>query len=307
MAIWAALWAQSGRDAPRTAVVPRARPERTGGFAKAIRLDVRQVLIPVTVTSPLGEPLVGLPREAFRLFEDGVEQQLCYFAGEEAPVSMGLLFDASGSMEHKLERSREAISRLFLTSIPGDEFFLLEFNDAPHVLCEFTSRIEDMQNTLTFIQPKGWTALFDAVYLAVHKMKRARNARKALLILSDGADNHSRYTEPEILRLVREADVCIYSIGMLGGPFSGRSTRVLRNLAEETGARMFPVDKLDELPDVVDKMSLAIRNQYVLGYSSNNPESDGKYRNVQVRLVQQAGAPPARASWRLGYYAPEGR
>jgi Ca-activated chloride channel homolog len=299
--------AQSGRDGARIAVAPRARPERTAGLANTIRLDVKVVLIPVTVTDPLGNPRSGLPQRAFRLYEDGVEQQLSYFATDDAPVSMGVVFDASGSMQHKLERSRAAVSELFKTTMPGDEFFLVEFNSKPRVLCDFTSRTEEIQDSLAFIQPKGWTALFDAVYLAVHRMKRAKNPRKALLVLSDGADNNSRYTEPEIRDLVREADVCIYTIGMLGAGTSSHSLRVLRTLAEETGGRTFPVEKLSELPEAVGKMSATLRDQYVLGYSSNNRLSDGKYRKVDVRLVQPPDSPPLHASWRVGYYAPAGR
>ncbi len=302
-----ALQAQSGHDGPRTALVPRVRAEHAPRLANRIRLDVSQVLIPVTVTGARGEPLSGLAQDAFRLFENGVEQSVTYFATEDGPVSLGILFDASGSMEHKLDRSRAAVARLFQTAMPGDEYFLVEFNDSPRVLCEFTPYSAQIENMLGYIRPKGWTALFDAVYLAVHKMKRARNPRKALLILSDGGDNNSRYTEPEIRQLVREADVCIYSIGMTGGGMSARSVRLLRNLGDETGGRLFPVDKLSELPEAVEKMSAALRNQYVLGFSSNNQESDGKYRRVEVRLAQPPDGPPIHASWRVGYYAPLSR
>jgi Ca-activated chloride channel family protein len=291
--------AQSGSDAAGVSVA-RAYPDRGAGLASTIRLDVKLVLIPVTVTDPFGQPIAGVPRDAFRLFEDGV-------ATEDAAISMGVLFDASGSMQRKLERSREAVSQLFKTSMPGDEFFLLEFNDTPRVLCDFTNDVEQIQNTLTSVSAKGWTALFDAVCLAVHKMKRARNPRRVLLILSDGADNRSRYSESEIRQLVREADVCIYSIGMLGPGASRHSMRVLKNLAEETGGRLFEVGKPSELPEAVGRMSAALRNQYVLGYSSSNVESDGKYRKVEVRLKQPLNAPPLRASWRGGYYAPAGR
>ena len=236
-----------------------------------------------------------------------MEQQVSYFATEDAPISLGLVFDASGSMQHKLDKSRAAVSQIFQASMPGDEFFLVEFNDSPHVLCDFTSRVDEIQDTLAFIRPKGWTALYDAVYLAVHRMRRARNPRKALVILSDGGDNNSRYTEPEIRDLVREADVSIYSLGILGPGTTGRTLRCLRTFAEETGGRMFTVDKLSELPEAVEKMNAALRNQYVLGFSSTNDHSDGKYRKVEVKLDQQAGGPPLHASWRVGYYAPTGR
>jgi VWFA-related protein len=299
--------AQTGRDNAKVALTPRTHPDRKAGLASTIRLDVKLVLIPVTVTDPIGHPLSGLPQEAFRLFEDGVEQQLSYFATDDAAISLGVVFDASGSMQSKIERSREAVAEVFKTSMPGDEFFLVEFNNAPKVLCDFTERAEEVQDMLAFIRPKGWTALFDAVYLAVHRMKRAKNPRKALMILSDGGDNNSRYTEAEIKDLVREGDVCIYSIGMLGPGTSNHSMRVLRNLAEETGGRLFSVEKLSELPEAVAKMSAALRNQYLLGYSPSNLQSDGKYRKVEVRLNQPVDAPPLHASWRVGYYAPEGR
>jgi Ca-activated chloride channel homolog len=297
--------AQPARDGAPVSVA-RAYPDPRAGLATAIRLDVKLVLIPVTVTDPFGQPLSGVPRDAFHLFEDGVEQRLSYFATEDAPVSIGVLFDASGSMQHKLDRSRAAVSQLFKTTMPGDEFFLVEFNDRPNVLCDFTSDTERIQDSLASINSKGWTALFDAVYLGVHKMKRARNPRRVLLILSDGADNRSRYSESEIRQLVREADVCIYSIGMLGPGASGRSMKVLRNLAAETGGQLFEVEKPGELPDAIGRMSAALRNQYLLGYSSSNDQRDGKYRKVEVRLAQQSNTPRLRASWRVGYYAPAG-
>src|SRR5262249_13199563 len=146
----------------------------------------------------------------FRLFEDGVEQQLLYFTSEDGPVSVGVVFDASRSMLGKLDQSRAAISQFLLTSMPGDEFFLIEFNDAPRLLCDFTTDPEEIRKTLPGIQTKNWTALFDAMYLGVQKLKHARNPRKMLLVVSDGDDNYSRYTESEIKRIVREADVCIY-------------------------------------------------------------------------------------------------
>jgi Ca-activated chloride channel homolog len=299
--------AQSGRDGARVTLTPRSHPERRTGLANTIRLDVKLVLIPVTVTDTFGHPRSGLPKTAFRLLEEGVEQNVSYFATEDAPISLGLVFDASGSMQHKLDKSRAAVAQIFQASMPGDEFFLVEFNDSPRVLCDFTSHAEEIQNTLAFIRPKGWTALFDAVYLAVHRMKQARNPRKALVILSDGGDNNSRYTEPEIKDLVREADVSIYSLGILGPGTTNHTLRCLRTFAEETGGRMLTVDKLSELPEAVEKMNAALRNQYVLGFSSTNDHSDGKYRKVEVKLDQQPGGPPLHASWRVGYYAPTGQ
>jgi Ca-activated chloride channel homolog len=298
--------AQSGRDGVRVATAARVHPDRPIGLAGTIRLDVKLVLIPVTVTDPFGQSHSGLPQTAFRVFEDGTEQRLRYFATEDAPLSLGVVFDSSGSMQHKLERSREAAAQIFRASMPGDEFFLVEFNDAPRVLCDFTTYTDEIERSLMNIQPKGSTALFDAIYLAVHRTGRAKNPRKALVILSDGGDNNSRYTESEIRELVREADVSLYAIGMLGAGTSNHGLKALRNLTEETGGRVFTVGKLSELPGAVSKLNAALRDQYLLGYSSSNARADGKYRKVEVKLEQPRDAPPLRASWRVGYYAPAG-
>jgi Ca-activated chloride channel family protein len=185
----------------------------------------------------------------------------------------------------------------------GDEYLVVEFNDTPRVLCGFTSDVEDISKTLETIRPRNWTALYDAVYMAIHQMKAAKNARRALLILSDGADNNSRYTESEMKAVVREADVVIYSIGLVGG-LMRRHLRSLKTLSEETGGRYYEVDKVADLPDAVSKISAAIRNQYLLGYASSNPRVDGLYRKIEVRLNQPPDAPRLRASWRSGYYSP---
>ena len=293
--------AGSDLDGPRVAVIPRAAPRVTPA-AHPIRVDTSLVLVPVTVTDTFGAPLPGLPQEAFRLFENGVAQEVKYFAAEDAAVSLGVVFDASRSMEGRLDQSREAVTRFFRTSMPGDEYLLVEFNDAPRLLCGFTSDVEQIEKALLGIYPRNWTALLDAVYMATHQMKRGKNSHRALLILSDGADNYSRYTEPEMKSLVREAGVSIYSIGIGGG----RHTRLLRKLAEETGGHFYQVDKAAELPDAVDAISSAIRHQYLLGYASTNPAKDGMYRKIQVRLEQPAGQPPLHLSWRTGYYAPAG-
>ena len=302
------------RDDSKVEITPRAKkgeapPDtiRRGN----IRVESTLVLIPVTVTDPLNRFVTGLERENFRLFEDKSEQKLTHFASEDAPLSVGLVFDTSGSMGSKLDKSRQAVGQFFKTANPEDEFFLIQFNDRPELVVDFTTRVEEIQNRLTFTQSKGRTALLDAVYMALHKMKKAKNHRKALLIISDGGDNSSRYTESEIKKLVQEADVQIYAIGIfelmanrgrtpeeLSGP------SLLSELAEQTGGRHFPVDNLNELPDVAAKIGMELRNQYILGYTPTNQGRDGKYRRVQVKLVQPKGLPPLRESHRQGYYAP---
>lgn len=301
------------REDPKVEITPRAK--RAAGAPDVPRGDIRVqstlVLIPVTVTDPLNRFVTGLDRENFRLFEDKSEQKVTHFASEDAPLSVGLVFDVSGSMGSKLDKSRQAAAQFFKTANPEDEFFLIEFNDRPEMVVGFTTHLEEIQNRLTFTQSKGRTALLDAVYLALNTMKKATRPRKALLIISDGGDNSSRYTESEIKNRVREADVQIYAIGIFE-PIASRGRTpeemsgpsLLSEIAEQTGGRHFPVDNLNELPDVAAKIGVELRNQYVLGYTPTNLERDGKYRKVQVKLVQPRGLPPLRASWRLGYYAP---
>jgi len=294
-------------------IEPRARPAAKEPAAPKsnIRIDTTVVQIPVTVTDPLNRFVTGLEKKDFKLFEDKVEQQVQYFASEDAPISVGLIFDTSGSMGSKLEKSRQAVAQFFRTTNPEDEFFLVEFNDRPELTCPFTTSLEEIQNKLTFTQSKGRTALLDAVYLGLHTMKKGRNARKALLIISDGGDNSSRYTESEIKNLVREADVQIYAIGIFeSGAGRGRTAEelagpgLLQEISEQTGGRAFAVDNLNELPDIAAKIGIELRNQYLLGYTPSNALRDGKYRKVTVKLVQPRGLPPLKAFWRLGYYAP---
>lgn len=301
------------RDDPQVSITPRPKPPAPGENLPRsnIRVDSTLVLINVTVTDPLNRFVTGLDRENFRLFEDKVEQRIAHFASEDAPLSIGLVFDASGSMGNKLAKSREAVAQFFKTANPEDEFFMVQFGDRPELACDFTTSLEEIQNKLTFTQSKGRTALLDGIYMALHQMKKGKNPRKALLVISDGGDNNSRYTEGEIKNLVREADVQIYAIGIFEPAASrGRTAEelagpsLLSEIAEQTGGRHFPVENLNELPDVAAKIGIELRNQYILGYTPSNQDRDGKYRRVQVRLVQPRGLPPLKPFWRLGYYAP---
>src|SRR6266404_1014106 len=234
------------RDDSKVEITPRAKKGEAPQDTRRgnIRVESTLVLIPVTVTDPLNRFVTGLERENFRLFEDKSEQKVTHFASEDAPLSVGVVFDTSGSMGSKLDKSRQAVAQFFKTANPEDEFFLIQFNDRPELVVDFTTRVEEIQNRLTFTQSKGRTALLDAVYMALHKMKKAKNPRKALLIISDGGDNSSRYTESEIKNLVREADVQIYAIGIFEPASSrGRTPEelsgpsLLTEIAEQTGGR----------------------------------------------------------------------
>jgi VWFA-related protein len=298
----------------KVTIEPRRKPaadDTPPGPGSNIRVDTTLVLIPVTVTTPLGQFVTGMDRDNFRVFEEKVEQRIVHFTSEDAPLSVGLVFDSSGSMGSKLAKSREAAAQFFKTANPKDEFFLVEFSDRAELVIPFTHDVEKIQNRLTFSQSKGRTALLDGIYAALNHTRKAKNPRKALIVLSDGGDNSSRYSESEVKSLVREADVQIYAIGIFEPIGSrGRTAEelagpsLMSEMAEQTGGRQFAVENIAELPDVAAKIGIELRNQYVLGYSPTNRERDGKYRRVQVKLVQPRGLPPLRAFWRLGYHAP---
>ena len=206
-----------------------------------IRVDKTLVLINVTVTDPLNRFVTGLEKEHFRLYEEKVEQEITQFSSEDAPISIGLVFDTSGSMGAKLQKSRQAAAEFFKTANPADEFFLVQFNDRPELVVPFTTDTDKIQSALTFTQSKGRTALLDSVYLAMNEMKKAHNPRKALLIISDGGDNSSRYTETEIKNRVREADVQMFSIGIFES-IGGRGAR-RRNPPDRVAQRTRGTDR----------------------------------------------------------------
>jgi Ca-activated chloride channel family protein len=301
---------------PGVVITPRVRgaspaPEGVIDRHASIRVDKQMVLVPVAVTTPTGTYVTGLDKDMFRVYENGVEQVIESFTSEDAPMSVGVVFDTSGSMGNKLQRSRQAVAEFMKSANPEDEFLLVQFNDQAELTVPFTPNTEEVQNRLMFVQSKGRTALLDGVYMAMNEMKKAHNPRKAILIISDGGDNSSRYTQSEVRNSVREADVQIYAIGIFEGlgargrtPEEADGPDLLRDLAEQTGGRDFDVENIGEMPDVAAKIGLELRNQYVIGYSPKNKDRDGKFRRIQVKLVKTAGLGQITPRWRTGYYAP---
>jgi len=275
---------------------------------KPYRSQVDLVLVPVTITDPMNRLVTGLDRENFQLFEGKEAQEIKHFSSEDVPVSLGVIFDMSGSMSSKIERAREAVVEFFKTANPRDEFFMITFADKPEQLSDFTQSVEDIQGKLVYTIPKGRTALLDAIYLGVSKMRQAKYPKKSLLIISDGGDNHSRYTEGEIKSLVKEADLLIYAIGIYDHSFPTDEERLgpqlLSDLTELTGGRAFTIDNPNDLADVATKIGIELRNQYVLGYRPKNPVRDGKWRKIKVKLNPPKGLPPLRVYAKTGYYAP---
>jgi VWFA-related protein len=297
-------WTLSGQ----ATIERRPRPPAKADTAPSanIRVDTSLVLVPVTVNDPLNRPVSGLERENFRVFEDKVEQKITQFAMDDEPVAVGLVFDTSGSMGDKLRRSRMAAREFFRTANPEDEFFLVEFDSQPRLEVPLTSDTGTIENQLTFSRSHGSTALLDAIYMALHEMKRSTKNKKALLVISDGGDNNSRYTAAEVRRVLLESDVLIYAIGVFGGgstPEEAGGPGLLTHIAEQTGGRLFPANVAD-LPDTAKRIGIELRNRYVLGYAPANLVRDGKYRHITVTLVPPRGLPKLQAHWRLGYNAP---
>ncbi len=288
------------QDGPRVSIPTRV-PHLSESFASrsgAIRINVNLVLVPVAVTDPYQRPVRGLDKSAFHIFEDGVEREISQFFSDESPISVGIVFDASGSMTRKMEESRKAVMEFLKMSMPGDEFFLLKFSDQPENICNFTTNVELIEDSMETIHPSGWTSLYDAIYLGLHDIKRAKHDRKVLLVLSDGGDNDSRYTEREIKDLVKEADVRIFSISILDRSPS------LEAIAEDSGGHAFRVRKMEELSELAANVSAEMHSQYVLGFSPPDRVKDGKYHKVRVDLTPPEGTTGLHTSWKRGYYDP---
>jgi Ca-activated chloride channel homolog len=276
-----------------------------------IRTDANLVLVSVSVTDPMQRIVTGLHEDNFEVFEGKTPQTIQHFSSEDVPVSLGIILDVSGSMADKIGRVKDAVIQFCDTANPQDEFFLISFADQPRLASDFTTNPEDIKKDLLFVEPKGRTSLLDAVYMGLHKMKRARYGKKALLMISDGGDNHSRYGEREVKALARESDVMIYSIGIFDryvptleeqlGPM------LLSEIAEPTGGRAFTIDATNDatnaLASVARHIGQELRTQYVLAYRPRDARHDGKWRRIRVRLRLPRKLAFLQAHARTGYYA----
>jgi Ca-activated chloride channel homolog len=304
-----ALTQTSPKGKPQQAAPP---PDLEQGQVPTFRAHTDLVLIPVTITDNVNRFVLGLQKEDFQLFEDGVQQDVSLFSGEDAPLSVGVVFDKSGSMAYKLASSRDAAAQLLKALNPEDEAFLVEFADAANISVRFTPRTELIRSALQSAKAGGQTALFDAIDTGLTEMRDARNSRKAIVVVSDGGDNRSHYTAAQIESLVREADVQIYAMGVFDPVFSSALTpeeisgpRLLSEIATQTGGRAFAASSPADMPSVATRIAVELRNQYVLGYYPKNKARNGKYRNVEVKVSPPAGlGSPLKVHWRLGYYAP---
>ncbi len=271
-------------------------------YTKPFVSNVDVVLVPVTVTDPLTRIITGLERSNFLLFEDNQPQQIQYFYTQDTPISVGIIFDESGSIGRAINASREAVTAFMKASNPEDEFFLIAFADKPMMMGDFTDKPEEIEGKLVYTVPRGWTALWDAVSLGLNKLRLAKHSKKVLLVLSDGGENQSRYTSKELLRVVQESDVQIYGIAVPGADYSPGG---MAGISHASGGRTF-VGPAGTAADTFTKIAVELRNQYVLGYRPTNRKHDGRFRKIRVKLLPPPGLPPLNVSAKKsGYYAPE--
>ena len=277
--------------------------------AKPVRVGVDVVLVPVTVTDSMNRPVIGLEKQDFALFEDERPQEIRYLWTEDAPISVGILLDLSRSMTNKINDARAALGEFFKTANPEDDYFVITFADRPEVLADTTQSPGSIQAKVAAVTPAGHTALLDAIYLGISKLRSARYRRRALLIISDGGDNHSRYRKQDIRRLVQEADVQIYAIGIFDSifktPEEWAGKRLLAEITEATGGRTLTLDHPRQLPQMAATVSLELRNQYVLGFHPGRVTRDGRWRRIKVKTTALRGDGPLHVYSKKGYLGPQ--
>jgi Ca-activated chloride channel homolog len=287
-----AAFAQSSIDDVHIAV--RKKPVEMASAAfladpnSLIRTRAELVMVPVTITDDYNRPVIGLQQDNFRLYEGKQPQEIKNFSSEDAPLSIGLIVDASGSMSYKLDRARDAVAEFCDMANPQDEFFLITFADTPQLVTDFTTSTENIENDLLTTQSKGQTSLLDAVYMGLKKMRSAHYARRALLIISDGGDNHSLYTERDVKRAVKESDVMLYAVGTydrnvpteeeLLGP------ELMQEITEQTGGKAFSLSNPNDMPAVTRAIGTQLRHQYMLAYQPQIAARDGKWHKISVKL-----------------------
>jgi Ca-activated chloride channel homolog len=290
----------------QVAIQPRPRPDAARTQTKpTIRVDTNLVLVPVTVNDPFRRPVVDLEKDNFHIFDNGQEQSVAYFGTEDDPIALGLVLDTSGSMGDDLQPARAAAEAFFEDSNPEDEFCLVEFNSTARLEIPLTRNVGDIYDRLLFSRAGGSTALIDAIYIALNEIRKSKKPKKALVIISDGGDNHSRYTPAELKRFLSETDVLIYSILAFG---TGAGSEIdgpdfMTRIAEATGGRALA--GAGSFAERAHKIGLDLRNRYLLGYVPHNEAHDGRYHRIQVKLSPPRGLPQLQAHWRQGYYDPD--
>jgi Ca-activated chloride channel homolog len=274
-----------------------------------VRVKTDLVTLTLTVQDLYGRYVSGLSQDAFTVVDNNQQQEITFFSDSDAPVSIGILFDVSGSMAgDKVIKARKALSRFILTSHPSDEYFLIAFNSRAQLLLDRTRDGEAVLQKLTLVQPRANTALYDAVYLGIERVTRGTHQKKALLIISDGQDNASRYNFGEVRRLMKESDVVTYAVGIIGKGESNsmlgmQGQAFLDELSSVTGGKAFYPETDVEMDEIFERIALELRHQYSIGYIPKDFEPDGKWRKLKVKVKPPRGLPRLTVRGRDGYYA----
>jgi VWFA-related protein len=290
--------------AQQVSITPRSQPKQASKQTEEsranIRVDTTMVLIPVEVSDQVGHPVTGLEKSDFRIADDKSPQIISSFATEDEPVAVCVVFDRSSSVAPSIGLSRRTVAEFFKSANPEDEFCLIEFASVPKLVVPLSQdNGSDITYKVGLSKPVGSTAMFDGIYLALHEVRKSKKQKRALLLVTDGDDNNSRYTMSEVHNVIQESDVLIYSVGV--GTQYGEG--LLKRMSEETGGRYF-AGSFADLPDIAEKVAVDLRNRYLLGFSPTNAARDGRYHKVEVKVVPPPGLPPLKVSWRRGYYAP---
>jgi len=283
--------------------VPYLNGQDKNSGVPTFKVYVTTVFVKVSVADPLNRYVTGLEKQYFSVYEDNVKQSISHFSQQSAPVSVGIIFDISGSMAIKLniEKAKIQIFEFLKQGNPGDEYFLITFNEKVDLVQAFRDETAALQNHIFIQQAGGATALYDAVYRGLDEVKKGKNEKKALILITDGEDNTSRYRPAEIQEFCRESNVQIYSIGLLGPEGYGES--LIKDLSDVTGGRAFFPSNLDEVDYFIGLVHTELRNQYLLGYTPTNISHNGKWRRIRVKLDKPRGFPKLSVRAREGYYA----
>ncbi len=288
---------------------PPQNPASNNGRDEQIIVNTDLVSLTVTVADAYGRYVTGLNKNAFTVLDDKVPQEITFFSDDDSPVSVGVVFDVSGSMGgDKIQHARDALKKFIETSDERDEYFLIGFNTRAQLLLDRTRDGDAVLNKLTFVQTKGQTALYDACYLGVEKVGRGVHQKHAVLLISDGQDNSSRYTFNELRRLLKESDVTIYSIGILSGNDAGSSfgvegQAILTELSAVSGGKAFFPNTSAEMDDVFARIAIELRHQYSIGYKPSNFLGDGKFHRLKIKVTPPRGLPRLFVRSKDGYYA----
>jgi Ca-activated chloride channel family protein len=280
-------------------------------LVKPLKINVNVVLVPVVVADAMNHPIIGLQKQDFVLTDNDEQEEIQYFSAEDAPISVGLLVDVSKSMTDKVDAEREAISEFFKNANQQDDYFVVAFSSHPEMLTDVTQSIGTIQSKLGAVVPNGSTAMLDAISMAMTRMRSAKYKRRALLIISDGGDNNSHHKYREIKSLVRDSDVEVYAIGLFDTAFfktyeEFMGKKWLSEITDATGGRTVTVDNVSKMGEAAAAISTEMRNQYVLGYRPSNILTDGKRRQIKVRVINPLSSDAQlQAYYKRGYIIPK--